>query len=146
VAKDKVQSEALKDAYKFYSRKIDINSFLSATIVSANRNDLNWTDNSAGESGFKIERKKDSDTSFTQISTVLSDVTSFQDTSVVFGNTYAYRVRAYDSYVNSDYSDTAIPSSASSSGSSGGGGGVLFYCHRRVWNSFGKRSENPLSV
>jgi hypothetical protein len=55
---------------------------------------LKWKDNSAGESGYKIERK-DHLTGFTEIVTTRPDVTSYKDSDLVPNTPYTYRVRAF---------------------------------------------------
>ncbi len=65
---------------------------------------LSWTDNSSNEDGFKIERGTDG-INFSQINTVGSNVTSYTDPNVI--GTYYYRVRAFNSGGNSNYSNTA---------------------------------------
>jgi subtilisin family serine protease len=65
--------------------------------------DLSWNDNSNNETGFAIERKTGTG-SFVQIATVDANVTSFTDSGLA-KNTYAYRVRAYNSQGNSAYSN-----------------------------------------
>jgi peptidyl-Asp metalloendopeptidase len=67
---------------------------------------LNWTDHSAGESGFKIERSANGH-SFSQIATVGANVTSFSQSGLRRGRTYSYRVRAYNSSGYSAYSNIA---------------------------------------
>ncbi len=42
--------------------------------------DLNWSDNSPDESGFKIERKAGSGGTYTQIAIVAAGVQSYNDT------------------------------------------------------------------
>src|SRR5262249_45856809 len=65
---------------------------------------LSWTDNSGVEDGFKIERWNGS--SYSQISTVGANVTTYTDYSgLTPGNTYSYRVRAYNRAGNSGYSN-----------------------------------------
>jgi len=61
------------------------------------------------ESGFKIERRQvgASDENFIQIIVVGPGVTSYQDTNLNPSTTYEYRVRAYNNYGNSPYSNTA---------------------------------------
>lgn len=66
---------------------------------------LQWQDNSEDESGFRIERSTDG-ANFVEIDTVGAGVTSYQD-AVSGGATYYYRVRAYSSNGNSDYSNVA---------------------------------------
>lgn len=66
---------------------------------------LTWQDNSDNEAGFYIERAPTSTGVFTQIGQVGAGVTTFGDTLGVGGN--CYRVRAYNSWGNSVYSNVA---------------------------------------
>jgi hypothetical protein len=81
-------------------------SNLTATAVSSTEIDLAWTDNSANETGFKIERSTNG-TSFTQIATVSANVGSYSNAGLTKNKTYYYRVRAYNAAGNSAYSNTA---------------------------------------
>ena len=68
--------------------------------------ELNWSDNSSSETGFRIERKG-SNNIYEIVGTVGADQTSFTDNVSVI-DTYTYRVTAInDSYV-SNYSNTAV--------------------------------------
>ena len=76
--------------------------------------DLAWTDNSSDEDGFKIERCQGTaasctDLDFAQIAQVGADVTSYSDTDPLLLplTTYTYRVRAYNAFGDSGYSNTA---------------------------------------
>ncbi len=82
-------------------------SSLSATAASASQIDLSWTDSSLNESGFKIERKTESGGTFSQITTVAPNVTSYSDTGLSASTAYYYRVRAYNWIDNSGYSNEA---------------------------------------
>lgn len=83
-------------------------SNLVATAVSSSRIDLVWTENSADESGYKIERCQGTGCSnFTQIATVGALVTSYSNTGLAASTNYVYRVQAYNSAGNSSYSNTA---------------------------------------
>src|SRR5207249_10546019 len=66
---------------------------------------LNWTDNSATETGFRIERSPVTNTNYTEIATVGANVISFTDSGLSEASTYWYRVRAYNTYTTSDYSN-----------------------------------------
>jgi len=79
-------------------------SNLTATVVSSSRIDLTWDDNSSNETGFIIERKK-AGGSYTQITTVGANATSYIDTGLANNTKYYYRVRAYNSSSNSTYSN-----------------------------------------
>jgi fibronectin type 3 domain-containing protein len=65
---------------------------------------LTWSDRSATETGFTIERSPLTDTNFTQIATVGANTTSFTDTGLSEATKYYYRVRAYNAYTTSAYS------------------------------------------
>jgi 3-mercaptopyruvate sulfurtransferase SseA len=78
-------------------------SDLSATTASSSHIDLSWTDNSSNETRFKIERKTGG--TYEEIATVGADVTSYSSTGLTASTTYYYRVRAYNSSYDSDYSN-----------------------------------------
>jgi len=87
-------------------------SGLTATAVSASRIDLNWTDNSATEDGFRIERCTGvmvpcADASFAQIAQTGPNTTTYSDTGLSAATSYSYRVRAFNGAGNSAYSNTA---------------------------------------
>jgi len=69
---------------------------------------LAWTDNSANEQGFRIERSSNG-TTFGEIGTVGPDVTSFLDGGAV--GTFFYRVRATNGAGGSAFTNTASASS-----------------------------------
>jgi len=81
-------------------------SGLTATAISSVQIDLAWTDNSTDEDGFRIERSEDG-TTFVQIATVATDVTTYSDAGLQPVTTYWYRVRAYNNNGNSAYSNVA---------------------------------------
>ena len=80
-------------------------SDLSGTVISTSQIDLTWTDNSPGETGFKIERETGSGGTYSQIATVDADVTTYSDTGLSVGTRYCYRVMAYNIGCNSSYSN-----------------------------------------
>ncbi len=96
-------------------------SNLSASVVSKSRIDLSWQDNASNETGFRIERKKASDASYTVITEAGPNVTSYSDTGLSAGTKYSYRIKAYNSSGESSYSNEA--SATTKQASSGGGGG-----------------------
>ncbi len=107
-------------------------SGLSATAASQSEIDLSWTDNSANESGFSIERKTGSGGAYSVIATTTANVASFSDTGLGSATNYYYQVRAfntagYSGYSNEANATTQSPSSSPpSSGGGGGGGGGYF--------------------
>lgn len=87
---------------------------LSTSSVTTSSITLNWTDNSSDEEGFKIERRIGSG-SWSQISTVGSNVSSYTNTGLTASTAYSYRVRAYIGSDHSDYSNTASATTHSNS-------------------------------
>ena len=64
---------------------------------------LAWNDNSNNEDGFKIERKTGTTGTFSQIATVGVNITSYNDTNLIDGATYCYRLAAFNSAGSSAY-------------------------------------------
>jgi subtilisin family serine protease len=79
---------------------------LTATSVSNSIIDLNWTDNSSNEIGFRIERRTETG-SYIEIATLPANVTSYSDTGLTESTRYYYRIRAYNGAGYSDYSNEA---------------------------------------
>jgi YD repeat-containing protein len=80
---------------------------LTATAVSSSQINLSWTDNSTNETGFKIERKKESTGTYSEIKTLGANVTTYSDTGLTPDTTYYYKVRAYNAGGDSNYSNEA---------------------------------------
>jgi hypothetical protein len=100
--------------YSPYSNTIKVKSYaleaptgLGADAVSSSQINLTWTDNSDNESGFKIERRKGTSTSWSVIKTVGANVTAFANTGLSSATQYHYRVRAYNASGFSAYTDVA---------------------------------------
>ncbi|OGN93902.1 MAG: hypothetical protein A2Z71_06165 [Chloroflexi bacterium RBG_13_50_21] len=70
---------------------------------------LTWTDNSADETGFVIQRSTDG-VSFAPLATVLADVINYSDTAVSGAFTYTYRVAAFNTNGSSGWSNLASAS------------------------------------
>ncbi|MDA8239693.1 MAG: hypothetical protein M0Z67_04880 [Nitrospiraceae bacterium] len=89
-------------------------SGLNAVAISSSSIDLSWTDNSSGEQCFKIERKTGDTGTYSQIGTVGAEATAYSDTgpSLLPGTIYYYRVRAYDIFSDSSYSNEANATTA----------------------------------
>lgn len=68
---------------------------LNAAAVNTTQINLAWTDNTASETGFKIERCEGSGCrNFAVLSTTSPDATTYSDTSVCNSTTYNYRIKA----------------------------------------------------
>lgn len=82
-------------------------SSLSAVAAAHNQINLAWVDNSANETGFRIERRAGLGGTFVEISTAAANVTSFVDAGLSTLSSYYYQVRAMNSAGNSAYSNIA---------------------------------------
>jgi thermitase len=79
---------------------------LTATALAGRQIRLTWTDRSGNETGFRIERRRDSG-SWSQIATVGRDATTYTNSGLVAGARYTYRVRAYNSVGNSSWATSS---------------------------------------
>lgn len=79
-------------------------SALSTAVVSKSRIDLAWADHSAGESGYKIEQSLDG-IAWTQIDTAGANAVAYSVTGLSSNTAYQLRVRAYNGYGDSEYSN-----------------------------------------
>jgi tripartite motif-containing protein 71 len=67
-----------------------------------------WRDNASDEHGFKMERCLGSAcTNFALVASVAANVIAFTDNGLL-ARTYTYRVRAFNSHGNSEYSNLAV--------------------------------------
>lgn len=67
---------------------------------------LNWTDNASNEIGYKVQRSLNG-IDFTQIQSLGENIATTIDNNVNFATTYYYRVFAYNSEGDSDFSNIA---------------------------------------
>ena len=66
---------------------------------------LAWEDHSSDEQGFKVERKDGPGGSYREIATVGPNITTYTDKGLIPGQTYYYRIRAFNQTGNSEYTD-----------------------------------------
>ncbi|MFM8445677.1 MAG: fibronectin type III domain-containing protein [Methylococcus sp.] len=79
---------------------------LAAIPLSDSEIRLTWTDASNNEKGFKIERCQGANcTNFAQITTVGVNVTGYTNTGLTLDTVYRYRIRAYNDFADSAYTD-----------------------------------------
>jgi len=70
---------------------------LVVSSVSAFRNNLTWVDESGFETGYRIERKLNSESEFSVLINLSANIVSYQDATVAACTRYQYRVRAFNS-------------------------------------------------
>jgi hypothetical protein len=104
-------------------------SSLAAAAASSSQINLSWSDNSTNETGFKVERATSSAGPWTQIGTTTAR--TFYSTGLAASTTYYFRVRAYNSYGDSAYSNTAWATTQ------GAGGGASWAKWEQGEGSFG---------
>jgi len=75
--------------------------------LSSTQIKLTWQDKSENETGFKIERKLHSSTEWRETAEASANATTFTDTRLDSNTAYDYRIRAYNSYGYSGYSNVA---------------------------------------
>ncbi|HQD29500.1 fibronectin type III domain-containing protein [Acetivibrio saccincola] len=80
-------------------------SDLIVTHIRDNQYLLEWKDNSENEEGFIIERRHGSK-DFVEIGRVTENTQNFTDSGLEFNSIYYYRVRAYNSNVQSAHTNT----------------------------------------
>jgi photosystem II stability/assembly factor-like uncharacterized protein len=79
-------------------------STLKAVVYDASQIDLSWMDLSSNETGFKVERKAGSG-SFEVIASLSKNEIKYSDKTVVLGTTYSYRISAFNTLGNSNYTN-----------------------------------------
>lgn len=78
-----------------------------ATTVSATHLSVTWSDNSAGEAGYRIERSSDGGTTWVVVATPEIDAQTYVDSELAPATAYAYRVVATSPQGDSEVSATA---------------------------------------
>jgi hypothetical protein len=79
---------------------------LSVDDVGTTRVDLAWSDVSANETGFVIERRLLPSGTFSQVASIAADTVSYRDNTVLESRQYEYRVAATNAAGTSGYSNT----------------------------------------
>ncbi len=69
-------------------------TLLEAEAVSDTKVNLSWSDNSQSEEAFSLERSKDFNTNFEEIILLEPNTITHQDTGLLLGTSYYYRLRA----------------------------------------------------
>lgn len=94
----------------------DAPTTLTAAAASESAIELNWSDNSDNEDGFIIERSTDPSGSWLEIDTVSANATQYVDSGLGPGQTFFYRVRAFNAAGSSDPSNVAGATTSPSEG------------------------------
>ena len=93
-------------------------SGLTASAISAGQINLGWADNSADETGFRIERATNNifTTGLVTVVSTTANAAGYNDTSVSGNTTYYYRVYAFSSAGDSAASNTATAATPAAAG------------------------------
>jgi alpha-tubulin suppressor-like RCC1 family protein/fibronectin type 3 domain-containing protein len=99
------------NAFVNSSYSIDKTPLLNPTYLDANvtggqfsQINLSWGDYNQDEFGFQIERKTGGTGTWSIICTVGVSPLSYSDTTVTYGNTYYYKIKAFNPFIGSAYS------------------------------------------
>ncbi|HHW00871.1 MAG TPA: hypothetical protein GXX36_15140 [Clostridiaceae bacterium] len=122
----RVRAYSVGDVYSAYSNTSSIGigilnapSNLKYEVISDTKITLTWKDNSNDETGFVVERKIGADGTWTEISTLKANTTSYTLSGLNAYTQYFFRIKAYsykynsDSYSNEIEVSTGIPKSPS---------------------------------
>ena len=100
-------SEDYSLAFNFSVAAPDAPSSLSATAQPNSQINLTWTDNSADELNFELQRSTISNRLFSTIATLPADTTSYADTAPSQDTLYYYRVKATNNNGDSFFTNVA---------------------------------------
>jgi len=81
---------------------------LVAELVSESRIDLSWVDNSNNETGFILERKSSYTGTYQELATLTTDINYYSDISFSGISTCYYRVKSYNAFGESSYSNEVL--------------------------------------
>ncbi len=95
------------DAHRPATAKPSPPSGVRVTTISNKALSVTWRDNSSNETQFRIERKKGTSGSWSQIAKPGQNVTSYTDSGLSSNTTYYYRLRACNGEGCSAYSSSA---------------------------------------
>ena len=93
-------------------------SALNTSSITSSQVTLTWTDNSSNEVGFRIQRQNPDRAGWIEVATVAANTTSLQNTGLAGGQSYLYRVLAFNSAGASapsnevEVTTTEVPSNA----------------------------------
>ncbi|MBN9386384.1 MAG: fibronectin type III domain-containing protein, partial [Chitinophagaceae bacterium] len=85
-----------------------IPTVVKAVATSYNKVKINWTDNSSNETGFEIYRSTSFSGTYSIVSTVPANTTSFVDSTVQASTKYFYRVQAINKYGSSGFDPLSV--------------------------------------
>ena len=82
-------------------------SALASTVFSSDSINLSWTDGSANELSFGVERREGLTGAFSEIDTASRDATTFSDETAEASTEYCYQVRAINPWGESTYTNAS---------------------------------------
>ena len=80
-------------------------SHLRATAVYSRQINLAWQDNSADETGFRLQRRVEGSADWVPVGITATNIAEFSDNRLVPGTSYHYRVQAFNAIEVSDFSN-----------------------------------------
>jgi len=78
-----------------------------ATAISATSIRITWTDAATNETGFRVDRSGDGGSTWVQAASAQANAATLTNYSLIQGTSYTFRVRSYDNFGNSAWSNLA---------------------------------------
>jgi hypothetical protein len=116
---------------------------LTATAFSSTQVDLTWTDASANETSFELERRTDTGI-YTRVARPTANATTFRDSRLTPSIRYRYRLRAINAAGNSAYSNQAVVTTLSAAPTAPTGLKVTIHTPRTLTLQWTDTSSNEL--
>jgi hypothetical protein len=85
---------------------VNIPTDLSSNALSDGTIELTWVNNADNQTGFKLDRMDPASGAFAEIAELGPGITTYTDTQLEEGTEYTYRLAAYNTETESDYSNT----------------------------------------
>lgn len=89
----------------FFLSTLIVLSLAAASSANAAKLNLKWTDTSATEDGFRIERRIGASGGYQQLAEVAANVVTYTDLNLSSATTYCYRITAFNAGGSSGYSN-----------------------------------------
>ncbi|MGE5350675.1 MAG: fibronectin type III domain-containing protein [Acidobacteriota bacterium] len=83
-------------------------NFIARKAQDGSSIELTWSDISDNEKGFVIERKVTGSDSYSQLAVIAAGCSNYTDQSVEEGKVYSYRIKAFNDYSSSNYSNESV--------------------------------------
>ena len=116
----KLAEDVVRSAYESYIQAAPSPTAptdLAATAASASQITLTWRDNSDNETGFRVQRQRESSGGWVEAGTTPANAAAYSDTGLLPATAYRYRVQAFNDASSSAFSNEAMDTTKTATGS-----------------------------